>query len=224
MNEREEIRQETKTKRAALSDAERKIANHQIAQRIINSEIFKQSQKIACYMAVDAEVDLQEVIEAILSTQMLSSRGLTAGSSDIDSSKVLDSAVKPRDDDSFCSTKHCYLPLVRHDRPSHLYFVEYSQDDQLQPGNFGILEPAFDPQKIIEPNDLDLVLMPLVAFDAHGNRLGTGGGYYDRTFAQASQPLLIGVAFSCQEVPQIEAQSWDIKLHGVVSEKGFRMF
>jgi 5-formyltetrahydrofolate cyclo-ligase len=182
-------RQEVKAKRASLNDEQRKAANHQITQRIIDSEIFKQSQKIACYMAIGAEVNLQEVIEVI-----------------------------------FSSGKRCYLPLVRHDRPNYLYFVEYLQGDQLQPGNFGILEPAFDPQKIIEPDDLDLVLLPLVAFDAEGNRLGTGGGYYDRTFAQVSRPLLIGVAYACQEVPQIEACPHDVKLHGVVTEKEFRMF
>jgi len=217
-------RQEIKAKRAALSDAERDAANHQIAKRIIDSEIFQQSQKIACYMAIDAEVNLQEVIEAILSIRSSSSRGLTAGSSASEQSSLLDPAVKPRDDDSFCSTKHCYLPRVGQNKPGLLHFVEYLKDDKLQTGSFGILEPIFDPQKIIEPDDLDLVLMPLVAFDHQGNRLGTGGGYYDRTFAQASQLLLIGVAYACQEVPQIEASSHDVKLHGVVTEKEFRMF
>lgn len=188
MNKREQ-RQAIRMKRASLSDAQRQAANHQIAQRIIGSEIFKKSQKIACYMAIGAEVDLSEVIAAI-----------------------------------FSSGKHCYLPLVRHDKSGFLHFIEYGAGDDLQPGSFKILEPAFDSQKIIEPDDLDLVLLPLVVFDACGNRLGTGGGYYDRTFAQASQPLLIGVAYACQEVPQIEASSYDVKLHGVATEKEFRMF
>lgn len=182
-------RQEIKAKRASLNDAEHQAANHQITQFIINSKIFKRAQKIACYMAIGAEVNLQEVIEAI-----------------------------------FSSGKHCYLPRVGQDKLKLLHFVEYLQGDKLPPGSFKIPEPLLDAQKIIDPNDLDLVLMPLVAFDACGNRLGAGGGYYDRTFAAVNHPVLIGAAFSCQEVPQIEVQPWDIKLHGVVTERKFRVF
>jgi 5-formyltetrahydrofolate cyclo-ligase len=188
MNERQQIRQEIKAKRAALTAEQRKSANHLIAEEIIAAAIFKKSQKIACYMAKEAEVDLSAVIEVI-----------------------------------FSLGKHCYLPLVRQDKSGYLHFVEYCANDKLQTGSFGILEPVFDPQKIIKPDDLDLVLLPVVVFDSKGNRLGTGGGYYDRTFAQTSQPVLIGTAYACQEVPQIKPQSWDVKLHGVVTEETFNI-
>jgi len=195
MNERQQIRQEIKAKRAALTAEQRKSANHLIAEQIIAAAIFKKSQKIACYMAKDAEVDLSAVIEVIFSLD-----------------------------------KHCYLPLVRQDKPGYLHFVEYCANDKLQSGSFGILEPIFDSQKIIKPDDLDLVLLPVVAFDSKGNRLGTGGGYYDRTFAlchpesSEGSPLLIGAAYACQEVPQIKPHPWDVKLHGVVTEEEFRIF
>ncbi|MGD9108351.1 MAG: 5-formyltetrahydrofolate cyclo-ligase [Gammaproteobacteria bacterium] len=188
MNQRKQIRQAIKAKRAALTNAKRSAANHKIAQRIINSDLFKSSQHIACYMAKGAEVNLQEVIDAILA-----------------------------------SNKHCYLPLIRQDK-SGLYFIEYFAGDNLQVGNFEILEPKFDKQKLIAPENLDLVLTPLVAFDMHGNRLGRGGGYYDRTFGFTSHPLLIGVAYACQQVLQIAAQPWDVKLHGVITEVGFKIF
>lgn len=185
---REKLRQQLKSKREALTDSERSDANHKIAQHIINSDLFKNSQRIACYIAKGAEVDLQEVIDAILAAE-----------------------------------KHCYLPLIRQDK-SEMYFIEYLTNDDLQIGSFEILEPRFDEQKLIAPEDLDLVLMPLVAFDANGNRLGQGGGYYDRAFAQTNHPVLIGVAYACQEVPQIAAQPWDVKLHGVVTAESFKIF
>jgi 5-formyltetrahydrofolate cyclo-ligase len=73
---------------------------------------------------------------------------------------------------------------------------------------------------------LDLVLVPLVGFDARGNRLGMGGGFYDRHFAflrnrQAwRRPLLIGIAFDVQRVPRLSGASHDVPLWGIVTERG----
>lgn len=224
-------RQEVKAKRASLNDAERRAANHKISQFIINSKIFQRAHKIACYMAIDAEVDLSEVIEVIIKTchsepQAKSRKGKIGRDFSVLSQDdaSLDSAIKPHDDNNFYFAKHCYLPRVRNDKPGFLDFIEYCAGDDLQPGSFKIPEPAVDVQKIIVPDDLDLVLTPLVAFDSCGNRLGFGGGYYDRTFAHTNHPLLIGVAFACQEVSQIEVCSHDVKLHGVVTEEDFKIF
>lgn len=188
MNDRQKIRQAIQVKRAALSVVERLEKSDKIAQRIINSDLFKSSQHIACYMAKGAEVDLQKVVDAILQ----------AG-------------------------KRCYLPLIRQDK-SGLYFIEYLVGDNLRVGSFEILEPIFNRQKLIMPENLDLVLTPLVAFDADGNRLGRGGGYYDRTFGFDNHPPLIGVAYACQEVLRIRPQLWDVKLHGAVTEAEFKFF
>jgi 5-formyltetrahydrofolate cyclo-ligase len=68
------------------------------------------------------------------------------------------------------------------------------------------------------------VLTPLVAFDEQHNRIGMGGGYYDRSFAflknrkQLIQPKLIGLAFDCQRVEKITANPWDIRLYSVITE------
>ncbi len=73
---------------------------------------------------------------------------------------------------------------------------------------------------------LDLVLVPLVGFDAHGNRLGMGGGFYDRHFAFLRnrrawrRPLLIGLAFEVQRVPRLLEAAHDIPLWGIVTERG----
>jgi 5-formyltetrahydrofolate cyclo-ligase len=72
------------------------------------------------------------------------------------------------------------------------------------------------------PRQLDVVLVPLVAFDADGNRLGAGGGFYDRTFAfrkRGGKPLLIGYAFDAQRVDRVPCEPWDVRLDAVVTER-----
>ena len=74
---------------------------------------------------------------------------------------------------------------------------------------------------------MDIILMPLVGFDRKGNRLGMGGGYYDRTLAFINEqqtpyqklPLLVGVAHSLQEQKHIPAEEWDIRLNSIVTNK-----
>ncbi len=74
---------------------------------------------------------------------------------------------------------------------------------------------------------MDLVLIPLVGFDADGNRLGMGAGFYDRTFAflqqnkRPTKPYLLGIAYEIQKIDQIIAETWDVRLDGIVTEKNF---
>ena len=71
---------------------------------------------------------------------------------------------------------------------------------------------------------IELVLVPLLGFDRHGHRLGYGGGYYDRSFAflktriRPTEPLLVGIAYALQELPQIDAEAWDVTLDFVATE------
>ena len=73
---------------------------------------------------------------------------------------------------------------------------------------------------------LDLILVPLVAFDANGQRVGMGGGFYDRTLGKArinstwKRPYLIGIAHELQRVPAIAVQPWDVQMDAVVTEAG----
>lgn len=73
----------------------------------------------------------------------------------------------------------------------------------------------------------DIILMPLAAFDARGNRLGYGGGFYDRALARLSDrgltPRLIGLAFACQEVERIPAETHDVPIAEILTENGLRV-
>lgn len=89
---------------------------------------------------------------------------------------------------------------------------------QWRPNRLGIPEPT---GAVVAPDELDLVVVPLVGFARDGTRLGTGGGYYDRTFAgrsPAGPPVLVGIAFALQELPGLGREPWDVPLDAVVTE------
>lgn len=117
--------------------------------------------------------------------------------------------------------KICYLPVLNDSKS--LQFVRYRRHDELQPNKYSIPEPV-NTQYMIHAEKLDLVITPLVAFDRQGNRIGTGGGFYDRTFAflfnkPVWAPFMLGVGYAFQEVQDIIADPWDISLNGVLTEK-----
>jgi 5-formyltetrahydrofolate cyclo-ligase len=122
--------------------------------------------------------------------------------------------------------KSVYLPVLSSDRHAHLDFVNYRPDSRLYPNRFGIPEPVALRGDLLQPRALDLVITPLVGFDADGNRLGMGGGYYDRTFAflrsrrHWKKPRLIGFAYGFQQLPALTRESWDVPLDGVITEQG----
>jgi len=125
--------------------------------------------------------------------------------------------------------KKIYLPVLRQDGKKALWFAEFRPGEQMSKNRFGIDEPAAVRDRT-SPSELDLILLPLVGFDRNGNRIGMGGGYYDRTLAYMKnrkhwhRPKLIGMAHECQRLSSIQFRSWDIPLDGVVSESGLFLF
>jgi 5-formyltetrahydrofolate cyclo-ligase len=123
--------------------------------------------------------------------------------------------------------KQVLLPVID---GQALWFAPYEPGTRLVSNQFGIPEPALKRQQACPKLAIDLVLMPLVAFDSHGHRLGMGGGFYDRTFAylrhrkRLLRPRLIGAAFTFQQREQLPANAWDIPLNGVVTEDGYTGF
>jgi len=113
------------------------------------------------------------------------------------------------------------LPIMQ---GKELTFAPFDRYTTFETRQFGILEPTVSPSSFIQPNDIDIVLVPLVAFDNTGNRIGMGGGFYDRSFAlrkeNAPPPVLIGVAHAFQQVDSVFAQTWDVQLDSVVTDEG----
>jgi len=121
------------------------------------------------------------------------------------------------------ANKRVWLPEVTQSR--ELRFLRYQSGDKLIANPYGILQPQSHRQ-CIEVMDLDLVLMPLVAFDRRGMRLGMGGGFYDRAFQGVGKrqvrPKLVGLGHGFQEIDCVPANRWDKPLHAVATERGLR--
>jgi len=121
---------------------------------------------------------------------------------------------------AFSMGKQISAPVLR--KNGLMRFRELDADTGLSPNQFGLLEPQQG--EFIDPQRLDIVITPLVAFDSSGNRIGMGGGYFDRCFAFLKgrkiwlHPKLIGVAFDCQRVTSISPNPWDIALFRIVTE------
>ncbi len=122
------------------------------------------------------------------------------------------------------ANQHQYLPILQEDvfpwAGKGLLFG--LAKGPLLKNRFGIPEPSTT--EFVTPEQLDLVLLPLVGFDRFGQRMGMGGGYYDRALAHASSTLKIGVGYSFQELKQITSNPWDVPLDAVVTEKGLTAF
>ena len=114
------------------------------------------------------------------------------------------------------------LPVIG--RNKHLRFAPWQSGDAVQPNRHGIPEPAA-PGELLEPFQLDLVLVPLLGFDRRGHRLGHGGGYYDRSFAflneqvRPTEPLLVGIAYDFQELEIVNKEPWDVALDFIATNR-----
>lgn len=121
--------------------------------------------------------------------------------------------------------KRLALPVVG--RAGTMQFHRYRRTTRLVPNRFGILEPA-PGAIVVSPLAIDLLVMPLVAFDERGVRLGMGAGYYDRFLGRlpaAMRPLLVGLAHGIQQsATPLPCASWDVPLDGVLTEAGWQTF
>ena len=113
------------------------------------------------------------------------------------------------------------LPVIH---GATLVFSPFDESSVMRPNRFGIDEPSAPPQTRHAPHEIDVVLVPLVGFDTGLDRLGMGGGFYDRSFAArrgtAAPPRLIGVAHEAQRVDDVHPDWWDVPLDMIVTEAG----
>eukprot|EP01026_Neomeris_dumetosa_P051886 TRINITY_DN4574_c0_g3_i1.p1 TRINITY_DN4574_c0_g3~~TRINITY_DN4574_c0_g3_i1.p1 ORF type:complete len:265 (+),score=-1.19 TRINITY_DN4574_c0_g3_i1:145-939(+) len=116
--------------------------------------------------------------------------------------------------------KKCFFPkLTQNDK---MEFRLFSNKQNLKANKYGIQEPTLN-CPTIDSHMLDLVFVPLVGFDKNGNRLGMGGGYYDRTFSFRKKirgkPILVGLAHNCQEVDRLDTENWDVAMDFIATDK-----
>ncbi|SEH79206.1 5-formyltetrahydrofolate cyclo-ligase [Rheinheimera pacifica] len=123
--------------------------------------------------------------------------------------------------------KSVYLPVLHPFVAGYLLFVRYDKDTLLYPNKFGIPEPLLACHRLMPVQQLDIIFTPLVAFDAAGNRLGMGGGFYDRTLSQLSpdsHSQVIGLAHNCQQVDAVPGEAWDIPLKQIITPAKYWVF
>ncbi len=121
--------------------------------------------------------------------------------------------------------KICYLPVLSGLAGDYLWFAPAKPGTPLAQNRFGISEPVVSAKDLVRAQQLDLVLLPLVGFDERGNRLGMGGGFYDRSLRFLlnrkvwRKPNLVGIAHDFQRVDNLEAKPWDVPLEAVITDR-----
>jgi 5-formyltetrahydrofolate cyclo-ligase len=122
--------------------------------------------------------------------------------------------------------KQVYLPIVHPFSKGNLLFLAYENDSIMINNRYKIKEPKLDVRHIKPVQQLDVILTPLVAFDNTGERIGMGGGYYDRTLTywyknyiqdNYYSPSIIGIAHDCQQIEKVPNEVWDIPLPSIMT-------
>lgn len=187
------LRQEMMKKRQAHL-SERPSRSERIIKHIVLSSIWQTSRVVALFYPMPEEVDVSPLLTgAVLRSDT---------SHDSDKPLILLPKIKTRD--------------------TALDFYPYHAQTALKRHRFGLLEPNPEPDAAPYPlHNVDLVLVPLLAVDCHGTRLGYGGGYYDRTLPRMKRAFRLGVAFHYQLVPDLPRAPWDIPLQAVVTDDGW---
>ncbi|MEA3291850.1 MAG: 5-formyltetrahydrofolate cyclo-ligase [Pseudomonadota bacterium] len=191
--------------------------DHRSATRQLRKELRARRRRLSRNERQQAARDLARILRrlrefgAARSVAFYISRG-----GEIDPAMALQEALR--------AGKRCYLPVLSPARQNRLYFSEVTHTSRFRDNCYGIPEPQQPRRRWCSAAQLDLILLPLVAFDAAGNRIGMGGGYYDATLAfrrcrsRYRRPYLIGLAHDFQRVDSIQSQPWDVPLDGVMTD------
>ncbi|MDE1885761.1 MAG: 5-formyltetrahydrofolate cyclo-ligase [Xanthomonadaceae bacterium] len=116
-----------------------------------------------------------------------------------------------------------FLPVLGNERT--LRFAQWQAGAALRNNRYGIPEPDVPATVQAQPDTLDLMLVPLLGFDRRGNRLGSGGGWYDRSFAflrdrtRPARPVLVGIGYHFQEIAELAPEPWDVQLDFVATDR-----
>lgn len=180
LQEKQELRNVAKQRRAAIPASERLRASAAIQACVLKLAVFRQAKSVHSYVSFRDEVATLDLIAA----------ALQAGKQ----------VVAPRVAQESRFLQHYALTSLA----------------GLRPGRFGILEPDPASCEAVAPQNIDLVLVPGLAFDRRGNRLGYGKGYYDRFLSTTAAPR-IALAFDEQLFARIPAGHADIRVDAIVT-------
>ena len=189
---KQELRDEMRARRCALSAREQNTAGKALAAQLRGMPGLAGGQRFAAYLTNDGEIDPLPMMRVLIQRK-----------------------------------RRCFLPIIMPLRRPLLRFGELKLNGRLKSNRFGILEPQVPPQTAFNIGQLDWIFVPLVAFDPTGNRLGMGGGFYDATLdvlryrRHGQRPRLIGLAHEFQCVNRLDVDSWDVPLHGIVTDCGY---
>lgn len=127
--------------------------------------------------------------------------------------------TRPLIDRLWRAGKRVYLPVLHPFSPGNLLFLHYHPESELVVNRLNISEPELDVRDVLPLERLDVLVTPLVAFDTQGQRLGMGGGFYDRTLQnwRSGGPYPIGLAHDCQQVEHLPTEHWDIPLPEILT-------
>lgn len=186
-----EFRKSIRARRKHLNAVAIQQLSQQIAAKSLHLDQLFESKHIGYYVADEGEVDPSPIIQSQILQQKL-----------------------------------FYLPVIASHEEKCLSYYLHQPHEPLQTNRYGIKEPSIENKKPIDLQLLDLVFVPLVAFDSSCNRIGRGAGYYDHTFVftqklmpHQKRPLLIGLGYEFQKIPNITPSSWDVPLDFVVTEE-----
>jgi 5-formyltetrahydrofolate cyclo-ligase len=188
------LRRELRAKRRSLSAADHDRKSKLAASAIARLPAFRAGARIAVYLPFDAEPDTAALLEAARKRRV-----------------------------------RVYVPVVESVRHGRLRFLPLT--GRTRRGAFGISVPhARSVKAALAPRWFNLIVVPLVGVDGQGRRLGMGGGFYDRALGfrrfrhSWPGPRLVGLAFQCQRMDSVFAESHDVRLDAVATERGIQHF
>ena len=177
--------------RLGIEPRQRAAAESAIRATLERLRIFRRGGRVALYLPLPGEVDLRPCLP-----------------------------------DAWRRGVDTYVPRIVSRRRRLMTFVALAPESTARLNSYGIEEPAAT-TRYLASTALDVVLVPVVGYDRRGNRLGMGAGFYDRALRRRLEagrawrrPRLVGVAFACQELPEIATSSWDVPLDLIVTEQG----
>lgn len=176
------LRASIKQKRRALSIEYRQQASRKMQAELTRLPCYQAAEYIMLYMAMQDEVQLDELIAMALK-----------------------------------DGKKAVIPLVT--GAGLMEAVELSDMADLVPDKYGIKTVSEEKRRLIAPDKIDLIIVPGVAFDKAGHRLGMGGGFYDRFMLRASRAVRAALAYDCQLLAAVPAEVHDLTVDYIITEK-----